>query len=216
MPGSSRPSDVKLDYPEAVRAVIQQLKRLPGIGSKSAERMAVWLLQQDRSTIDDFAASLQEVAREVHTCPVCGFFATATGCAICDPGARDPSLLCIVEQPTDILPIERTGVYSGLYHSLGGRLSPLDNIGPDDLRIAELRDRVSSGSFEELILALGSDVSGEATANYLIDTLRPLGVALTRLAQGMPVGGGLGTADSLTVHRAFQNRGAVAPRDSVS
>lgn len=203
---------MKLDYPPPVRDLIHHLKRLPGVGSKSAERMAVWLLQLDPAAIEEFGNSVLLVAREIRLCPTCGFFATAEGCAICNDPHREPSLLCVVEQPLDILPIERTGIFHGHYHSLGGRLSPLDNIGPDDLRIAELRDRVArSGAVSELILALGSDVSGEATANYLIDLLQPFHLRITKLAQGLPVGGGLTTADSLTLHRALENRSSVAP-----
>jgi recombination protein RecR len=202
---------VKLDYPQPVQALILQLKRLPGIGAKSAERMAIWLLQQAPSAIEEFGNSALLVAREIHSCPVCGFFATHEGCVICEAPDRDISVLCVVEQPLDILPIERTGIYHGHYHSLGGRLSPLDNIGPDDLRIAELQTRVSHGSIAELILALGSDVAGEATANYLIELLQLHPLRITKLAQGLPVGGGLTTADSLTLHRALENRGSVAP-----
>lgn len=202
---------MKLDYPPPVQALILQLKRLPGIGSKSAERMAIWLLQQEPAALEEFGASVQLVAREIHTCATCGFFATSGGCAICDAADRDSALLCVVEQPLDILPIERTGIYHGHYHSLGGRLSPLDNIGPDDLRIPQLQHRVAQGSISELILALGSDVSGEATANYLIELLQPYPLRITKLAQGLPVGGGLTNADSLTLHRALENRGSVAP-----
>lgn len=202
---------MKLDYPQPVQTLILQLKRLPGIGAKSAERMAVWLLQQDAAAVEAFGNAALLVSREIRPCPICGFFATLQGCAICSAPERDSGLLCVVEQPLDILPIERTGIYHGLYHSLGGRLSPLDNIGPDDLRIAELQSRVAQGSVSEMILALGSDVSGEATANYLIGLLQPSSLRITKLAQGLPVGGGLTTADSLTLHRALENRGSVAP-----
>lgn len=214
-PVSFKVSDVKLDYPQPVQALISQLKRLPGIGAKSAERMAVWLLQQEASAVEEFGNSVLLVAREIHSCPVCGFFATQHGCAICSAPERDASLLCVVEQPLDILPIERTGIYRGLYHSLGGRLSPLDNIGPEDLRIAQLEKRVAETCPAELILALGSDVAGEATANYLIDLLQPFPLRITKLAQGLPVGGGLTTADSLTLHRALENRGSVAPTSRI-
>ncbi len=201
---------MKLDYPPALQALILQLKRLPGIGSKSAERMALWLLQQEGTAMTSFAETLVQVDREVSACPVCGFFATAGGCAVCSAPDRDPALLCVVEQPTDILPIERTGIFRGHYHALGGRLSPLDNVGPEDLRIRELLDRVHRGSFTEIVLATGADVSGEATSHYLADLLRSCQARLTRLAQGMPVGGGLDTADSLTLHRAFEHRRQVA------
>ncbi|MEQ1841109.1 MAG: recombination mediator RecR [Verrucomicrobiales bacterium] len=197
---------MKLDYPLALQSLILQLKRLPGIGSRSAERMALWLLQQEKDALLSLAEVLVLTGREVRSCPVCGFFATSDGCAICSAPDRDATLLCVVEQPTDILPIERTGIFRGQYHALGGRLAPLDNIGPEDLRIAELLDRVRHGSFEEIVLATGADVAGEATSNFLVQALRPSNIRLTRLAQGMPVGGGLDTADSLTLHRAFEHR----------
>ena len=198
---------MKIDYPPAVQSLIAQLKRLPGIGAKSAERMAVWLLQQDQETIGTMSATLNLVSTEIKCCERCGFFATKTeGCGICNAPNRDPSSLCVVEQPTDILPIERTGIFRGRYHALGGRLSPLDNIGPEDLRIAELERRVEETGHVEIILALGADVSGEATSNYLADLLARPERKITKLAQGMPVGGGLDTADELTLHRAFENR----------
>lgn len=197
---------MKLDYPPAVQALILQLKRLPGIGPRSAERMALWLLQQDSSVSVDMAHVLQAVSSQIRCCDSCGFFATDEGCAICEDSRRDTSLLCIVEQPTDILPIERTGVFGGHYHSLGGRLSPLDNIGPEDLRIAELERRIADGAFAEVVLALGADVAGEATSHYIADLLTAAELKVTKLAQGMPVGGGLENADTLTLHRAFENR----------
>ncbi|MEO0446457.1 MAG: recombination mediator RecR [Verrucomicrobiota bacterium] len=195
---------MKLDYPEAVQQLIGELKRLPGIGAKSAERMAVWILQQDTSA-SDLSRVLTQVQQEIGACETCGFFSTSEGCPICD-SRRDDQVLCVVEQPTDILPIERSGAFRGHYHSLGGRLAPLENMGPEDLRIAELQKRLETGSFQEVILALGADVAGEATANYLTDLLRPLDLGITKLAQGMPVGGGLDTADSLTLLRAIENR----------
>ncbi len=197
---------MNLDYPIALQSLILQLKRLPGIGSRSAERMSLWLLQQPTGALAALAEVLVLVEREIHPCPSCGFFATPEGCAICSSPDRDVRLLCIVEQPTDILPIERTGAFRGHYHALGGRLAPLDNVGPEDLRIGELMERIRDGAFEEVVLATSADVAGEATANYLAEILRSSKVRLTRLAQGMPVGGGLDTADSLTLHRAFQHR----------
>lgn len=197
---------MKLDYPPVVQALILQLKRLPGIGPRSAERMALWFLQQDGKILLDLAQTLEILETQIECCRLCGFFATPEGCAICNDSERDESVLCVVEQATDILPIERTGVFRGFYHALGGRLSPLDNIGPDELRIAELEKRVSEGVFREIVLALGADVSGEATANYLTNLLGNQDLTVTKLAQGMPVGGGLDTADTLTLHRAFENR----------
>ncbi|MFT5469901.1 MAG: recombination protein RecR [Verrucomicrobiales bacterium] len=200
---------MKLDYPVAVRTLILQLKRLPGIGPRSAERMALWLLQQDNVVLEDLAANLRYVTEGVSSCQICGFFTTSEGCAICNDSHRDRTALCVVEEPADILPIERTGAFAGFYHALGGRLSPLDNVGPEDLRITELERRLATGEFTEIVLALGADVAGEATSNFLADILASSGARITKLAQGMPVGGGLDTADALTLHRAFENRGAI-------
>jgi recombination protein RecR len=197
-----------VDYPEPVRLLIAQLKRLPGVGPKSAERIAVWLLQQGREGSLLLSESVANAAREVGECDVCGFFATeASGCVICGSQQREPHLLCIVEQPTDILPLERSGAYRGHYHSLRGRISPLDDVGPEDLRIRELVARLESGGFDEVILALGSDVEGEATCHYLAELLSSFGgLKVSRLAQGLPAGGGLNHADEVTLMRALQGR----------
>ena len=197
-----------VDYPEPVRMLIAHLKRLPGIGPKSAERIAIWLMQQGAEVSEPLSEALTTAGEEVRECAVCGFFSTeVTGCAVCDGHGRDQAVLCVVEQPTDILPLERSGAFRGHYHSLRGRISPLDNIGPDDLRIAELLDRVRDGHFAEVILALGADVEGEATANYLVEVLGEFdGVRVTRLAHGLPVGGGLENADELTLFRALEGR----------
>ncbi len=198
-----------VEYPEAVQRLILHLKRLPGIGSKSAERMAVWILGPGREALPDFLQTLDDVASGIRACPDCGFFIAAEGCRICLDDERDSGLLCVVEQATGVLPIERTGIYSGHYHVLGGRLSPLDNVGPEDLRLGELEQRLDTGRFREVILALGSDVAGEATSNFVASLIRAWDIPVTQLAQGMPVGGALDTADSLTLHRAFQNRSGV-------
>lgn len=198
----------QVDYPEPVRALISQLKQLPGIGPKSAERIAVWLMQQGGESTILFAEVMQRAATLVLECGTCGFFSTEDhGCAVCDGLQRDSRTLCIVEQPTDILPLERSGAFRGHYHSLRGRISPLDNVGPEDLRIGELIERLRDGVFIEVILALSSDVEGEATSNYLGEVLSGFsGVQVTRLAQGLPAGGGLGSADELTLMRALQGR----------
>jgi recombination protein RecR len=198
----------QVDYPEPVKALISHLKRLPGIGPKSAERIAVWMMQQGSGMTMAFSDSVKTAGDEVFECIRCGFFSTEeTGCAICEGHERDGQLLCIVEQPTDILPLERSGAFRGHYHSLRGRISPLDNIGPEDLRIRELILRLEEGGFTEVILALNSDVEGEATSNYLAEMLNqfPL-VKISRLAQGLPAGGGLNNADELTLMRALQGR----------
>lgn len=197
-----------VDYPEPVRALIAQLKRMPGIGPKSAERIAIWLMQHGEEVTGPLADALSVAGVAVTECQTCGFFATEdTGCAVCDGHGRDLGLLCVVEQPTDILPLERSGAFRGHYHSLRGKISPLENIGPEDLRIDELLGRIRDGHFAEVILALGADVEGEATANYLVEILAEFdGVRVTRLAHGIPVGGGLENADELTLFRALEGR----------
>jgi len=195
-----------VDYPEPVKALISQFKRLPGIGPKSAERIAIWMLQKGADQMHPLSQMLSRAASEVNECGVCGFFASERGCVVCDGEGRDTAVLCVVEQPTDILPLERSGAFRGHYHTLRGRISPLENVGPDDLRIGELMTRLREGKFEEVILALGSDVEGEATANYLVDMLAGMSINVSRLAQGLPVGGGLENADELTLFRALEGR----------
>lgn len=194
----------KLEYPEAVRELVAELKRLPGVGPRSAERMAVWLLQNKRAEPLALARALERAEHEVLLCPRCGFFATEECCPVCDDTKRDDTILCVVEQATDVLPIERSGSFQGLYHCLGGKLSPLDHVSPDDLRIGALLRRVRKDM--EVILALGSDVEGEATACYLAEELRRHDCKITRIAQGLPAGGGLEHADELTLLRAIQGR----------
>jgi recombination protein RecR len=199
----------KVDYPDEIRALILQLKRLPGIGPRSAERIGLWLLRSSQNPSADLAAALTSAAEQVTLCSVCGFFASrATGCVLCGDATRDAALLCVVEQSTDILPLERTGAYHGYYHVLHGRISPLDNIGPEELRIGQLMSRLQDGQVRELILATGSDVEGEATANYLSSLLSGSHpeVQISRLAQGLPAGGGLESADELTLFRALNGR----------
>ncbi|MCB1085978.1 MAG: recombination protein RecR [Verrucomicrobiae bacterium] len=197
-----------VDYPFPVKALIAQLKRLPGIGPKSAERIAIWLMQRGGEVTGPFAEALDAAGREVRECDTCGFFSTEEeGCAVCSGAGRDHAVLCVVEQPTDILPLERSGAFLGHYHSLRGKISPLENVGPEDLRIDELVSRVREGHFAEVILAFSADVEGEATANYLVEVLSEFdGVRVTRLAHGLPVGGGLENADELTLFRALQGR----------
>lgn len=193
-------------FPEPVVELIAELKRLPGIGPRSAERVAVWLLQNERSNSEQLAESILEAVSQVNSCVVCGFFSADAGCPVCSDSARDGRLLCVVEQATDVLPLERAGVFAGYYHCLGGKLSPLDNVTPDDLRIAPLIQRVEQSPGMEVVLALGADVEGEATANYLADILQSRDCEVTRIAQGLPAGGGLDHADELTLMRAMQGR----------
>ncbi|NJR42471.1 MAG: recombination protein RecR [Akkermansiaceae bacterium] len=197
----------RADFPEPVTALVAELKRLPGIGPRSAERIAVWLLQSPKANPASFAEALLTAKEKVRPCPDCGFFATELGCEICDDATRDDLILCVVEQATDILPLERSGAFRGRYHCLGGKLSPLDRVSPEDLRIPPLIRRIEAAPQEiEVILALGSDVEGEATANYLAEILRGRNCRLTRIAQGLPAGGGLEHADGLTLLRAMQGR----------
>ena len=200
----------RADFPQPVIALVGELKRLPGIGPRSAERIAVWLLQNPKANPVALAESLLAAKEAVMPCPVCGFFATTAGCDVCDDSARDDQLLCVVEQATDVLPLERSGSFRGRYHCLGGKLSPLDRVSPEDLRIPPLIRRIEAAPEEiEVILALGSDVEGEATANYLAELLRGRNCKLTRIAQGLPAGGGLEHADELTLLRAMQGRRSI-------
>ena len=194
----------RIEYPEAVGALVDQLRRLPGVGPRSAERMAIWLLQSAKADPLALAAVLEKAKAEVISCPTCGFFATAERCAICADTSRE-AVICVVEQATDVLPIERSGVFKGRYHCLGGKLSPLDNVTPEDLRIGQLMKRIEAENVPEVILAPGSDVEGEATANYLASLLRGK-CHITRIAQGLPAGGGLEHADALTLARALEGR----------
>ena len=195
-----------IDYPKPVKNLISNLKQLPGIGPKSAERIAVWMIQHGQKLTGPLAASLVEADEAIGECDKCGFF-SADGCQICESIDREPGSLCVVEQPTDVLLLERSGAFKGQYHVLRGKISPLDDVGPDDLRIEELVNRLKNEDFSEVILALSADVEGEATANYLADILDDLeSVAVSRLAHGISVGGGLESADELTLLRALEGR----------
>jgi recombination protein RecR len=196
----------RVDYPAAIKHLVAELKRMPGIGPRSAERIALWMIQSRDARPAEIARAISETTQAIRPCPKCGFFSTEPLCEFCGDPQRDASQLCVVEQPTDILPLERTGAFRGRYHSLGGRISPLDHVGPDDLRIAALVERAKTESLSEIILALSADVEGEATANYIASLLRELPVKVSRLAQGLPAGGGLEHADELTLSRALAGR----------
>ncbi len=195
----------RIDYPPVFRTLVSHLKVLPGVGPRGAERIGLWALSKGRNDAAALAEALTAALGLISACPVCGFFASSGECELCRDHGRNPRLLCVVERAMDVLPIERTGSFDGSYHVLGGKLSPLDNIGPDDLRLPALKDRVSA-VVEEVILALGSDVEGEATCHYLTDFLAGTGARITRLAQGLPAGGGLEHADPLTLLRALSGR----------
>jgi recombination protein RecR len=199
----------RIDYPSLIQELIRQLRRMPGIGPRSAERIALWIVQSKDARASAIAAAISETVSGIQPCTKCGFFSESDLCAICSDVTRDSTSLCVVEQPTDILSLERTGIFRGLYHSLGGRLSPLDHVGPENLRIDSLERRVLEEPPQELILALGADVEGEATAGYLADLLAREGLKITRIAQGLPAGSGLESADELTLARAFGGRTAL-------
>ena len=196
----------RVEYPGPIGELVAQLRRMPGIGPRSAERIALWMNQSRDARPLEIARAVQAAAEGIQPCTKCGFFSIGPVCEICGDASRNAELLCVVEQATDILPLERTGVYRGRYHSLGGRIAPLDHVGPEQLRIEELLRRIDAEGPREIILALGSDVEGEATANYIADLLRNKPVIVTRIAQGMPAGGGLESADELTLSRALSGR----------
>jgi recombination protein RecR len=196
----------RTEYPAAIRDLIAQLRQMPGIGPRSAERIALWIVQSRGDQPEQIARAIAATRETVHPCVRCGFFTTEEICAICADSSRAADLLCVVEQPTDILPLEKTSAFRGRYHSLGGRISPLDHIGPDDLRIKELVERVDTEKFSEIVFALAADVEGEATTNYLVELLKGKPIMLTRIAHGLPAGGGLESADELTLYQALSGR----------
>src|SRR5437763_5786446 len=179
---------------------------MPGGGPRSAERIALWIVQARGDQPEQIARAISETRRGIHPCKLCGYFATDELCDICSDSSRATELLCVVEQPTDILPLEKTSAFRGRYHSLGGKISPLDHVEPDDLRIKELLERLEREKISEVIFALSADVEGEATTNYLVDLLRAKPVTLTRIARGIPAGGGLESADELTLSAALTGR----------
>ena len=196
-----------INYPAPIRELILQMKSLPGLGPRSAERLVLWFMGRGETRLDGLASALSSLKERVSVCSDCGFFMESGGdCLLCSDDKRQRKLLCVVEEPADVLKLERSRAFQGLYHVLGGKLSPLDNITPSDLRIDELLRRIEELETEEVILALGADVEGDTTANYLAETLRETGVSITRLAQGMPAGGGLDHVDEMTLHHALSGR----------
>lgn len=190
----------------AIQKLLDELERLPGIGPKSAQRIAYWILNEDRVDATRLAQAIIEVKDTVHFCSRCFNYAQDELCDICASSKRDQNTICVVSEPRDIPPIERTGTFSGVYHVLGGALSPLEGIGPDDLHIAELLARLNNPSVAEVILATNSNIEGETTASYLARLIKPLGVKVSRLASGLPVGGDLEFADEVTLGRAIEAR----------
>jgi recombination protein RecR len=193
-------------YEGVVQDLIDELGRLPGVGPKSAQRIAFHLLAADPVDVRRLADALLEVKDKVRFCATCGNVAEAEQCRICLDPRRDPSVLCVVEEPKDVVAIERTREFRGRYHVLGGAISPIEGIGPDDLHIRELMVRLADGTVAELILATDPNLEGEATATYLARLVKPMGLKVTRLASGLPVGGDLEYADEVTLGRAFEGR----------
>jgi recombination protein RecR len=196
-------------YEGAIQDLIDELGRLPGVGPKSAQRIAFHILQTDRGDVTRLAAALTRVKEQVRFCETCYNVAEAEQCRICRDPRRTDELICVVEEPKDVVAIERTGEFRGRYHVLGGAINPLDGVGPDQLRIRELMTRLASGTVRELILATDPNTEGEATATYLALLTKPMGLSVTRLASGLPVGGDLEYADEITLGRAFEGRRAV-------
>jgi recombination protein RecR len=193
-------------YEGVIQNLIDELGQLPGVGPKSAQRIAFHLLAADPVDVRRLAATLLEVKERVRFCRSCGNVAEEDECRICRDTRRDPTLICVVEEPKDVVAIEKTREFRGRYHVLGGAISPIDGIGPDDLRIKELMSRLADGTVTELILATDPNLEGEATATYLARLVKPLGLRVTRPASGLPVGGDLEYADEVTLGRAFEGR----------
>ena len=190
----------------ALQRLLDELGRLPGIGPKSAQRIAYYLLEADAEEARRLSNAILEVKQQVHFCPVCFSYATRDTCDVCADASRDRSSVCVVSEPRDVSAIERTGSYHGLYHVLGGVISPMDKIGPEQLHVRELLQRLASGEVQEVILATNPDVEGETTAAYLARLVKPFGIGVSRLASGMPVGGELDFIDEVTLARAIEAR----------
>lgn len=196
-------------YEGAIQDLIDELGRLPGVGPKSAQRIAFHILSADPADVTRLATALRRVKELVRFCTTCFNVAETEQCRICRDPRRGTDVLCVVEEPKDVVAIERTGEFRGRYHVLGGAINPLEGVGPDNLRIRELMLRLGSGEVKELILATDPNTEGEATATYLALMVKPMGIAVSRLASGLPVGGDLEYADEITLGRAFEGRRSV-------
>ena len=194
------------ELPPPLQTLKAALGKLPGIGPRSAERLALHVVQGDALWVKDLAAALVAAKERIESCDRCGALTENQPCQICVDPRRDTQVICVVERPVDVISLEKSNAFHGQYHVLGGQISPLNGIGPEDLRIAELAERLREGEVKELVLALSSDVEGDATSYYLAERFQSDGVRLTRLAHGLPVGGGLEFADELTIGRALEGR----------
>ncbi|MGE5140780.1 MAG: recombination mediator RecR [Rudaea sp.] len=195
--------------PRSVSRLIEEFHRLPGIGPKTAQRLTFFLLRAPKEQVTQLAESIKDLRERITTCSICCNIAEVNPCPICSDELRDHSQICVVEEPLDVVALERTRQYAGLYHVLHGAISPVEGIGPEDLRIRELLDRIGKGGVVEVLLATNPNLEGEATAMYLERLIKPLGIRLTRLARGLPVGGDLEYADEMTLTRALEGRSEV-------
>ena len=191
---------------EPIARMVAELSHLPGIGQKTAQRLAYHIISQPEDQVKELAVAIYNGKKQVHFCPVCGNFTDVDPCAICSDPNRRKDVICVVKDPRDVNAMERMRDYNGLYHVLHGVISPMDGVGPDDIRIRELMERLSSGEVKEVVLATNPDVEGEATAAYISRLIKPMGVRVTRIAHGVPVGGELEYTDEVTLLRAFQGR----------
>lgn len=192
--------------PEPITALTGALGKLPGIGPRSAERIALHLVQAEPGSVRQLAEAIVRARDQVRLCEICGALTETSPCGLCVDSRRDSSLLCVVERPVDILSLEKSGTFHGRYHVLGGKISPLNGVEPEDLRIAELEKRLATEPIQEAVIALGSDVEGDATSFYLAKRLARPGVKITRIAHGLPAGSGLEFADEITLSRALEGR----------
>ena len=190
----------------ALENLIRQLSRLPGVGAKSATRMAYHLLKCDESYHEKLSDAIGTIKEKIHKCSVCGSYTETDPCELCSDPKRDHTLLCIVEQPQDVMTIQNSGIYNGMYHVLGGAIDPLNGVGPEDLSFRELRERIKNGSFSEVIIATNPTEEGDTTALYIRHVLQDTGITVSRLAAGLPIGGDLEYADRLTLARSIKGR----------
>ena len=191
---------------ESIAKLINELSKLPGIGKKTAQRLAYHILSLPEEQVRELAVAIFNGKKQVHFCPVCGNFTDVDPCAICSDSDRRHDIICVVKDPRDVNAMERMREYNGMYHVLHGVISPMDGIGPDDIRIKELMQRLGDGTVKEVVLATNPDVEGEATAAYISRLIKPMGIRVTRIAHGVPVGGELEYTDEVTLLRAFQGR----------